>query len=175
MKIMMLFVAIATLIGVAITAPAWAQEMQRSKLGNDVTPLGPRHFNPATVETITGKVVRMDERASQGRRSGTGMHVLVETAKGTVDVHLGPSWYLDDQKFSLKSGDLVEITGSRLADANQPTLTAAVVKSGDTVLKLRDENGLLAWRGMGQGRRMNGNRGTGRGPRMGRGQLRGAQ
>ncbi|MGB7414667.1 MAG: hypothetical protein WA902_10700 [Thermosynechococcaceae cyanobacterium] len=169
MKIMMVFVEIANLIGIAMTAPAWAQEMQRSRLGNTVISQRSRHFNPATVETISGKVVRVDQRESQGRMSGMGIHVSVETAQETVDVHLGPSWYLNNQKLSFKIGDQVDVTGSRVADASQPTLIAAEVQSGNTVMTLRDENGLPVWGRRGQGRRMGRNRG------MSRGQWRGAQ
>ncbi|WP_299489648.1 hypothetical protein [Acaryochloris sp. IP29b_bin.137] len=164
MKWILISISIALLVGAIIAAPVYAQGMPKSSPGHHLTSQRPRDFNPDTVETISGKIVRVDQVASQGRRSGKGVHLSVETSDETVDVHLGPSWYLDEQQFNLKSGDPVEVTGSKVTDASSPTLIAAKVKSGDTNIDLRDENGMPAWRGMGRGKGMGRNRGNGRSP-----------
>lgn len=164
MKWIQLLLSIALFTSTTIMAPAYAQERPDPTPANNVSLQRHRHFNPTTVETLSGKIVRVDQVASQGRRSGKGVHLSLQTSEETVDVHLGPSWYLNEQQFNLKSGDQVEVTGSRVKETSQPTIIAAKVKSGSTVLNLRDENGLPAWRGMGRGRDMGRNRGNGRGP-----------
>lgn len=164
MKWIQLLLSIALFTSTTIMAPAYAQESPDLTPANNVSIQRPRHFNPTTVETLSGKVVKVDRVARPGRRGGKGVHLSLQTSEETVDVHLGPSWYLNEQPFSLKSGDQVEVTGPRVTDASSPTIIATQVKSGDTVLNLRDENGLPAWRGMGRDRGMGRNRGDGRGP-----------
>lgn len=161
MKWIQLLISIALFTSTTIMALAYAQESPDPAPANNASIQKPRHFNPETVETLSGKIVQVDRVASQGQRSGTGVHLSLQTSEETVDVHLGPSWYLDEQQFNLKSGDQVEVTGSRVTVASQPAIIAAQVKSGDTVLNLRDESGLPAWRGMGRGRGMGRNRGDG--------------
>ncbi|MGR3279189.1 hypothetical protein ACSYAD_29415 [Acaryochloris marina NIES-2412] len=165
MKWIQLFISIALLTSTIFMAPAYAQNMSSDSAPvNTVSIQRPQHFNPATVETLSGKIVRVDQVASPGRRSGKGVHLSLQTSEETVDVHLGPSWYLDEQQLNLKSGDPVEVTGSRVTDAGPSAIIAAQVKSGDTVLNLRDESGQPAWSGRGRGRGMGRNRGNGRGP-----------
>ena len=45
----------------------------------------------------------------------------------------------------------MEVTGSKVTLNNQPALIAREVKVNGTTLKLRDDQGLPVWRGMGQG------------------------
>ena len=66
-------------------------------------------------------------------------------------VHLGPGWYLDEKKFAVKVGDTVSATGSKVTLNNQPALIAREVTVNGTTLKLRDDQGLPVWRGMGRG------------------------
>ncbi len=75
------------------------------------------------------------------------VYLLLKTEKETISVHLGPSWYLDNQEAQVEPKDKIEITGSRLALDGKPVLIAAEVKKGDGILKLRDENGVPMWAG----------------------------
>jgi hypothetical protein len=76
-----------------------------------------------------------------------GLHLLLNTGKETVDVHLGPAWYLENQDIIIKPKDKIEVTGSRITFAGQPALIAGQVKKGDTTLILRDDNGFPMWSG----------------------------
>ena len=116
--------------------------------------MGPLLYNPQTVTTVTGQVEKLEELPSMGRGGGVGMQyrgVLLKTDQGSLLVHLGPGWYLDEKKFAVKVGDTVEVTGSKVTLNNQPALIAREVKVNGTTLKLRDDQGLPVWRGMGQG------------------------
>ncbi len=108
-----------------------------------------RMFNPQTVETLSGDVVRLD-KSTPGKRLDYGVHITLKTAKETIPVHLGPSWYLEKQGLTLASGDKVEVTGSRITYQGQPAIIAAEVKKGGQVLKLRDAAGVPAWAGQGR-------------------------
>jgi hypothetical protein len=95
------------------------------------TPYG-RLYNLQTVETITGEVVTVDK---------------ITPMKGTISVHLGPGWYIENQDLKIAPNDKIEIKGSRITFEDKPTLIAAEVKKGDDVLVLRDASGFPVWSG----------------------------
>ena len=130
--------------------------------------MSPRIYNPQTVTTVTGQVEKLEDLPSMGGGKGRGMQyrgVTLKTDQGSLMVYLGPGWYLDEKKFPIKVGDTMEITGSKVTLNNQPALIAREVKGNGTILKLRDDQGLPVWRGMGQG--PGGGQGPGTGGGMG--------
>jgi hypothetical protein len=74
---------------------------------------GSRIYNPASLEEIDEEVLSVNKINSR-RGGGYGMHLLLKTAEETVEVHLGPEWYLEEQNFSVEPGDRVKIKGSRI-------------------------------------------------------------
>jgi hypothetical protein len=128
----------------ALVGPGWAQPGPGRGGG-----MGARLYNPQTVTTVKGKVEKLEE-INMGRRMAM-TEVLLKTDQGSLRVHLGPNWYLSDQKFSLKAGDTLEATGSKVTLAGQPMLIAREVKVQGKTLKLRDDQGVPAWRGRGGG------------------------
>lgn len=105
-----------------------------------------RLYDPNTVETIRGRVVGMNT-FTPGRGMSSGMRLLVKTETQTISVHLGPVWHLNNQDFSIKNGDEIEVTGSRINFSGSPAIIAAEVREGGKVLKLRDNNGIPVWSG----------------------------
>ena len=106
-----------------------------------------RLYDPKTVETLAGEVVSAD-LVTPMKGMSQGVHLTVKTDKETIPVHLGPSWYLENQDMKLAPKDKVEVEGSRVTLAGKPAIIAAEVKKGDEVLVLRDESGLPAWSAM---------------------------
>ena len=122
-------------------------------------------YNPQTVTTVTGQVEKLEDLPSMGRggaRVCSTAALLLKTDQGSLMVHLGPGWYLDEKKFAVQVGDTVSATGSKVTLNNQPALIAREVTVKGTTLKLRDDQGLPLWRGMGRG-------GMGQGPGGGQG------
>jgi len=109
-----------------------------------------RLYDPKTVETVTGEVVKVDRIVPMRGMSG-GVHLVVKTDKGDVSVHLGPQWYLENQDVKIEPKDRVEIKGSRITVQGKPALIAAEVKKGDEVLRLRDDAGVPMWAGWRRG------------------------
>jgi hypothetical protein len=105
-----------------------------------------RIYDPKTVETLKGEVVKVDHVAPM-RGMSEGIHVAVKTDTGTTDVHLGPAWYLDHQDIQLAVGDRVEVRGSKVNIDGKPAVVAAEVKKGSETLQLRDAQGFPMWRG----------------------------
>ena len=48
-------------------------------------------YDTATVQTVSGTVIRIDTIAGRGGAQG-GVHVQLRTDKDTLPVHLGPAW-----------------------------------------------------------------------------------
>jgi hypothetical protein len=96
------------------------------------------------VTTISGEVLAVN---SLPARQGSGIHMDVKAGGDVIDVHLGPSWYLDQQKTKVVKGDAIEVTGSRVTLFGKPAFVAQIVKKGSDVLALRDAAGVPAWAG----------------------------
>ncbi len=105
-----------------------------------------RMFDPATVEAISGTVVSID-KVTPMKGMHSGIHLALKTDKETVDVHLGPKWYIERLDAKILKGDAIEVKGSRVTISGKPAIIAAEVKKGDSVLVLRDNNGVPAWVG----------------------------
>jgi hypothetical protein len=105
-----------------------------------------RLYNAQSVETVRGEVVSVDTiRPMRGMHQG--VHLTLKTDKGEIAVHLGPSWYVENQEVKLVPHDTIEVKGSRVTFDGKPAIIAAEVKKGDKVLELRDANGLPVWAG----------------------------
>jgi hypothetical protein len=133
-----------------ITAPdeAFAQRGQggRGSGGWGMGSQYQRMYNPATVETLTGTVESVD-KVTPMKGMHYGIHLTLKTDKETIDVHLGPDWYIERQDSKIEKGDTIEVKGSRVTIAGKPAIIAAEVKKGDSTLMLRDANGVPAWAG----------------------------
>ena len=105
-----------------------------------------RMYNPATVETVSGTVESVD-KVTPMKGMHYGIHLMLKTDKETVDVHLGPDWFIERQDAKIEKGDTIEVKGSRVTIAGKAAIIAAEVKKGDSTLVLRDANGIPVWAG----------------------------
>jgi hypothetical protein len=164
-----IMVLLSVVFSLALVCPVLAQPGSGGGMGMGGG-MGPRLYNPQTVTTVKGAVEKIDE-LSMGPGGGMAMkfrELLLKTDKGSLMVHLGPTWYLDEQKFAVKVGDTLEVTGSQVTLNNQPAIIAREVKANGQIVKLRDDQGLPAWRGMGRGGMgQGGGQGPGGGQRKG--------
>jgi len=103
-----------------------------------------RMYDTKTVETISGEVTSVDQITPAKAMVG-GVHMNVKTDQETISVHLGPSWYLENQDVKIAAKDKVEVKGSRITFGGKPAIIAAELKKGDEVLKLRDDAGFPVW------------------------------
>src|SRR5512143_419530 len=126
MKKMMLA---GTLI-MALAAVAWAQQAPPDAYGMGGPGRGYHWYDPAKAETIKGQVTQVTEFGSRN-----GMHkavgLIVNAGGKTVNVHLGPQFYVEKQQVKIASGDQVEITGIRTMRGDQEIFVAGQVKKGD--------------------------------------------
>ena len=148
-------VAMVMVLCLALAGPALAQTgpggMGTGRGMGMGAGMGPRLYNPQTVTTVTGQVEKLEDLPSMGGGGGRGMQyrgVTLKTGQGSLMVHLGPAWYLDEKKFTVKVGDTVEATGSKVTLNNQPALIAREVKVNGATLNsgtTRDSRCGAAW------------------------------
>jgi len=116
-----------------------------------------RMYDTATVETLKGEVVAverffpmgamMEARPMPMARGQHGIHLMLKSDKDTISVHLGPSWFIENQDMQIMPKDTIEATGSRITFHEKPAVIAAKVVKGENVLTLRDEKGVPVWAG----------------------------
>jgi len=105
-----------------------------------------RMYDPATVVSVSGEVIAY-EQFSPAKGMGNGVHLKLKTDAGEIDIHLGPSWYIENQDIQFSIKDKITVKGSKVTFENKPAIIAAEVTKGDQVLKLRDDNGFPVWAG----------------------------
>jgi hypothetical protein len=90
--------------------------------------------------SLVGSVVKY-ENVSEA--PPIGAHVLLQTASGQVDVHLGNAKVLQASHFELKAGDNVRIVGEDLAYGDGQIFAARIVQKGVQAVAVRNSRGSL--------------------------------
>jgi sporulation protein YlmC with PRC-barrel domain len=97
-------------------------------------------FDPQKIETVTGKIVKVEFNKV--------MKLLIYTdTKKPVLVALGPTGYFESQEKILKPDDKITVTGSRIILDDTPFLIATKIKEGNEELQVRDNEGHPIWVG----------------------------
>ena len=111
-------------------------------------------YDAATEATFQGTVQSVEQIADQGRegrgrgrRALGGTHIILSTATGPVEVHVGPAAFLTENKVVIVDGDAVEIIGSRVSLDDEPFVVAREIRKGDQTWTLRDATGRPLWSG----------------------------
>jgi len=143
------FVFAIAMVGILVTAVSSFAQPRPGTMWRGSGGWGPgsqynKMYDPKAVETISGEVTRVD-RITPAKGMTGGVHMLVKTDKETVSVHLGPSWYIENQDVKIEPKDKVDVKGSRVTFGGKPALIASEVRKGNEVLTLRDEAGFPAW------------------------------
>jgi hypothetical protein len=102
-------------------------------------------FDPKTVQTVEGTVVAVERVAARG--AWPGIHLRVKTPTETVEVHLGPAWFVDSGEIAFAVGDTVLVRASRVKRQGSPLLIAMTLTRGEMTLRLRDADGFPYWAG----------------------------
>ena len=126
----------------ALTGESWGQIGPQDVKGGGPGSL----YNPQSVVTVAGTVVSITPSPVK-----TGLPYLVyltlQTGEGKITIFLGPSLYVDKLPVQIKVLDRIQVTGSKITWEGSSVILAAEVKKGDTVLELRDPNGVPVWSG----------------------------
>jgi hypothetical protein len=105
-----------------------------------------RMYDPKTVGTVSGEIVSV-QTLTPMPGMGYGVHMLLRMDNETISVHLGPTWYIENQDVQLEPKDRVQVRGSRVTFQGKPAIIAAEVTKGNETLRLRDDSGFPLWSG----------------------------
>lgn len=101
-------------------------------------------FNRTAAVRVSGEVVRL-ERVTPLPGMADGYALLVKTRDESLQVDLGPAWYLERQDFSLEARDTVTVNGARVRVGGRNVIMATSVAKRDKLLLLRETDGLPLW------------------------------
>jgi DNA/RNA endonuclease YhcR with UshA esterase domain len=77
---------------------------------------------------------------------GMGSHLTLKLADGkTIEVHVATTQFLKAYELIFKSGDQVEVTGSKVKFQGVDTIFAREIKRGNEIMVLRDKEGKPVW------------------------------
>jgi len=123
--------AVAALLALSISVNA-----QQAKTSDLASLQG---YSAAREGSLVGTVVKYDQASSA---PPMGAHVLIQTASGQVDVHVGNARLLEANHFQLNPGDNVRIVGETLALNSGATFFAArIIQKGTQAVAVRNTKG----------------------------------
>lgn len=109
-----------------------------------------RMFEPQKVVNLHGQIERLETITRQGRQAVNNRKTQIaffKTDQGSVVVHLGPTEFLARQNFQPKVGDILDISGGKVATRQGEVILATTIKAGSASYRLRDNNGIPVWQG----------------------------
>jgi len=96
-------------------------------------------WDPATVETLSGKVVGV------WRHKQYGVVVGIDTEKDDIVLlSVGPAYFIDP-KITFAAGDILEATGSRVHYHEHVEMLVSTLKRGDLTVHVRGDKGKKRW------------------------------
>lgn len=101
------------------------------------------NYDPKSEVTVSGTVDRVAQQ--NGYRDSQGTHLFLKTGTDTIEVHVGPSDYVASEHFSFATGDVVEVTGSKVKMQDRDVLLAREIKKEGKTLVLRNAQGVPNW------------------------------
>jgi hypothetical protein len=127
--------AAATLIlagALSLGSSAGAQQSAQSDLRRLQT------YEVSRELSVIGTVVKYEPASSV---APIGAHLLLQTASGPLDVHLGNAKLLQASHFDLNSGDNVRVVGESLALDGGTFFAARIVQKGTQAVAVRNTKG----------------------------------
>lgn len=106
-------------------------------------------YNDSAAQTVKGVII--DTRTITLQDGAEFMQMDVDTEHGTIPIHLGPVWYMDEyaDRFDVNKGRSVSVVGSRSTVQGKEVLVASEItnEEGKQHMRLRHPDGIPAWVG----------------------------
>lgn len=105
-------------------------------------------YNPSSMKTVTGEIVDIhrDTRPLPGMVSGFSV-ILKDKNGDLTEAQIGPAWFTSfyREKWNVREGDEVTITGSAVDVAGKPVLIVRQGSKGDLKMTCRSAKGVPVW------------------------------
>ncbi|MBF0382975.1 MAG: hypothetical protein HQL69_18290 [Magnetococcales bacterium] len=115
---------------------------------------GMKAYDKNSVLQVEGRV--SGSEMSYNRHMGeNGLHVTLESSKGSFIIHVCPQWYAEQQKISFKNGETITVVGSEFEKHGEQNIYAATIRRQDaslpsnlkTLLLRNPDSGAHLWSG----------------------------
>lgn len=104
-----------------------------------------KHFDVNSMKTLEGTISKV-EHFTPARGLSQGVRLILKLAdKEEVTVHLGPEWYLEENRIKLEKNDSLVVTGSRVMIDGKPVMIATKLVQRGITHNLRTETGQPLW------------------------------
>jgi hypothetical protein len=97
-------------------------------------------YEPSRELSVVGTVIKYEPASSV---APMGVHLLLQTASGPLDVHLGNAKLLQASHLDLNPGDNVRVVGESLALGDGTYFAARIVQKGTQAVAVRSARGFL--------------------------------
>jgi hypothetical protein len=106
-------------------------------------PTAPANYQRSMETTVGGTITEVISEF--GADGAVGVHAIVKTRSGLVNVQIGPATYIGENNFFFLQDDLVAIVGAKVSRNGATDVWARSVTKGGQTLVLRDEDGTPKW------------------------------
>lgn len=131
-----------TAILLSLAAPALAHDGWEGKSEYQ------KHFNARTIQTVSGKVVKIDHNHTPLRGMAPGYAAVIQPANGeAITVEIAPNWFtaFNKQKYDAAVGTQMTVTGSVVTLDGHKVLYATQTQQGNNKTSLRNNQGWPVW------------------------------
>ena len=125
---------VAAWFGGALLLGSSAFAQQQTKPAADAA----RRYEVSREVSLTGTIVSFTANSA---KPPIGPHLILQTASGQVDVHLGDARTLQASHLTLASGDSIRIIGENVAYGEGTQFFARIVQKGSQAVALRSTRG----------------------------------
>ena len=74
-----------------------------------------------------------------------GVAVVLKAQEDTIELLLGPKWFINNQRISFSRNDMIEVRGVKVTLHKKTFFIPARIIKGDYILELRNEDGVPVW------------------------------
>ncbi len=146
-KNLLICIILAFPLGVGHAEPTKANSLKKVPASSGGWGLDSRYnklLKEGLFQTFEGKVTKVRTFCPfDGMHDG--VYLLLQTTREVVDIHLGPSWYVNHQDFRIQRGDHVTVKGARILFGDGSAVMAIEIVKGEEALQLRGTEGYPAW------------------------------
>lgn len=103
-----------------------------------------RKFAQGEQTQFEGSVVSADRRPPM-RGMSEALILRVRAEDGEHIVHVGPAWFTEREDFSISRGATVRVEGRRAEIDGREVVLASVIRTDDSEMRLRDDDGTPRW------------------------------
>lgn len=103
-----------------------------------------RSFDPDNLEDVTGTVLEV-LKTRDNSYDTRGIILLLDVEDEILEVHVGPTWFVERQIRAFKTGEELRVTGSVVPYHGEDVLVVQNITRGKKTYRFRQDDGSPYW------------------------------